>query len=131
MFNPADYITVAEELSLGDESKLRTAICRAYFYAFLSAREWLKTKGVIFSNKGTDHGLVQQSLQTHVNRATKDLLSDLRRNYRNEADYNLAKTIQQQEAKDAIVLAKQIVGNINTVNAPSASTPQGTSPQTP
>ena len=129
MFDPASFLKVAEELSLAatDEAKLRTSICRSYFYTFLYSREWLKSQGMTFKNKSEDHALAHKGLQKYVNRATKDLLSDLRRNYRNEADYNLTKVIQQQEAKDAIDLAKKVISNINTV----VSSPQQSSPQTP
>ena len=131
MFDPTDFLKVAEELSFAtiDEAKLRTSICRSYFYAFLFSREWLKTnKGIIFSNKVDDHKLAHNGLKKYVNRTTRDLLSNLRRNYRNEADYNLTITIQQKQAKDAIVLAKQIVNNI--IILPSSTT-QGSSSSNP
>lgn len=110
MFDPLDFLKLAEELSAspGDEAKLRTSIGRAYYSAFLKAREWLKPKSLKSYNGPEAHKEVQDDLERYKERMLKDKLSKLRRR-RNEADYNLSRVIKEMEANDAVVLSKEIV----------------------
>ena len=122
MFDPLDFLRVAEELSLAtqDEAKIRTSIGRSYFSAFLFAREWLYTKSWPLTNSGADHRLCYKGLRKHVNRTTGDMLGSLYRDNRGDADYDLIKTLQQNDAINAITLSKTIISNIRTVSTPPA-----------
>ena len=109
MFNPLDFLVVAQKLSKGNEGEIRTSIGRAYYAAFLNAREWLRTQNWIFYGDATDHAEVEKGLEHHRGRKTKDKMARLRRNYRSKADYDLAKKFSGIDASDAINLAEIVI----------------------
>ncbi|MGB2842255.1 MAG: HEPN domain-containing protein [Halobacteriota archaeon] len=110
MFNPLDFLDLAEELkSATDESKIRTSIGRAYYAAFLHAREWLRGKKWTFYGDGRDHHEVQKGIIRYKGRKLKDNMDSLRRDYRNEADYNLRRGFNERDASNAIKLAQIVI----------------------
>lgn len=110
MFDPLDFLKLAEELkySPSDEAKLRTSISRAYYSAFLKAREWLKPQTKKLYKGPEAHEDVQDDLELYKGRGLKDKLSTLRR-HRNVVDYNLLKVVKETEASYVIFLSKEIV----------------------
>lgn len=110
MFNPLDFLDLAEELkSATDETKIRTSIGRAYYAAFLYAREWLRGKNWTIYDDGRDHLEVQKGIGYYKGRKLKDKMDSLRRNYRNEADYKLGIGFNERDASDAIKLAQIVI----------------------
>lgn len=110
MFNPLDFLDMAEELkSATDETKIRTSIGRAYYAAFLYAREWLRGKNWSLYGDGRDHREVPKGLKHYKGRKLKGKMDSLRRNYRNEADYNLGRGFNERDASDAIKLAQIVI----------------------
>ena len=119
MFDPLDFLKLANELVYSkDEAKLRTAISRAYYSAFLSCREWLRFKGWRLYNDARDHVAVKKGLKRYIGRKVSDKLNYLYRKLRGDADYELTKVIHKQTAIKAIKLANIIVDSLNS-NPPS------------
>lgn len=132
MFNLSEFLKLAEELGLAaqDEAKIRTAVCRAYYYAFLFSREWLRTKSMIFHDDGRDHGVAVRGLRQHVDFTTGSMLWSLHNTYRGEADYNLTVNVLQTKSNEAIELAKKIVANIAAKTQQQSAAPNQTPPST-
>lgn len=63
MFNPRDFLKTAHRHAAGDEANIRTSIGRAYYSAFLIAREWLRTQGWTIHDDTRDHMGVQLGLK--------------------------------------------------------------------
>lgn len=71
--NPKEYFWLAQELlkipttdSVTSEAKLRSAISRAYYAAFLLAREYLETQTHFRATRtGEDHLLVKREFKSH------------------------------------------------------------------
>lgn len=121
-FRWADYISLADELidenSAPGEAKYRTAISRAYYGAFCSARNMaIDNRWVQVTRTGRDHRLVREYYEDD---------SDLRKRYvgtfllklrvlRNQADYDdylgdIAKTAETAvgQAMDVLDKLRQI-----------------------
>ena len=110
MIKPLDFLDLAEELKAAtDESKIRTSIGRAYYAAFLYAREWLRGKNWTLYGDGRDHLEVQKGIGHYKGRKLKGKMDSLRRNYRNEADYNLRRGFNERDASNAINLAQIVI----------------------
>lgn len=94
--NSADFVSLAVKLSNGrQEAELRTAVSRAYYGAFHSARELLEECGVSFPAKELFGADVHRKLRfclANAENADAALISN-RLNYlrrrRNTADYDL------------------------------------------
>lgn len=110
MFNPLDFLKLAEELKLSveDEAKIRTAISRAYYAAFLKAREWLRAKEWPVYGDARDHREVPNGLRRQVGKSASDNLGFLRRR-RNNADYDLIKSLIEKDVNYAISLAQTVI----------------------
>ncbi len=109
MFDPLDFLKLANDLVYSkDEAKLRTAISRAYYSAFLYCREWLRSKGWPLYGDGRDHNEVQMGLKKYIGRKASDKLSSLRR-LRGDADYELTKVVDKQVVIKAIRLANVVI----------------------
>jgi uncharacterized protein (UPF0332 family) len=114
MFNPLDFLKLAEELKNipTNEAKIRSSISRSYYATFLKAREWLRTQGWPIYNDARDHIEVRRGL---IKRSTKgrmqgNKLASLYRQ-RGYADYDLTQKLEEKDAANAITLAKDIIKN--------------------
>lgn len=114
MFDPNNFLNLATRLKdSSNEAEIRTSISRAYYAAFLIAREWLVDRSETFPNDGRDHNLVAQGLKRHIDRTTGDKLKHLCRRMRGKADYDLNLQFSSFHANDAIRMANVIIGNCN------------------
>jgi len=95
-FDWAEFLTLAEALlrdpnSPGpEEASLRSAISRAYYAAYCSARNLARDGGEItLTHTGRDHWLVQKHFQDSPNPVRRKIGADLDRlrDYRRQADY--------------------------------------------
>lgn len=115
MFNPSDFLTLAEELAQSgeDESKIRTSIGRTYYAAFLNTREQLKIGGWEFPKTAEAHWKVREILQKYggEGRVLADKLLKLSR-IRDNADYELGQTFEQKTAFRKIKLAQKIIEKV-------------------
>lgn len=109
------------------ETLTRTIISRAYYSAFLHAREYLKeVKQVQFTGSGDDHTIVEKELMNKVNRQLGSTIRTLREN-RSAADYNLNSPavpnpwskfgrrllkFDQTNQKDSVRLAEYVTNNL-------------------
>lgn len=105
-FNPFEFYRLAAEMlppsDAPDEARARSCISRAYYGAFLAARE----------HAGIRNGTVQvheQTIQHYVSHLPRvgNRLKDLR-NSRNQADYELGQPCPRREAGEALRLAQAI-----------------------
>jgi uncharacterized protein (UPF0332 family) len=104
MFDPLRFLSLARELSSGDEARLRTSVSRAYYSSFLVARERL---GLTRERVPEVHRTVIEELGAR-NRPAGVRLHRLRR-MRNIADYDLSTRIESEDAAMALELAERII----------------------
>ncbi|MCY7274762.1 MAG: HEPN domain-containing protein [Phormidesmis sp. CAN_BIN44] len=95
-FDWGQYLTLAEELSRKSttpanlEARQRTAISRAYYAAFVSARNYLRDyKKLPIPQTGEAHRDVAQQFRLNAETSNRTIADNLRRLrlYRNQADY--------------------------------------------
>lgn len=107
-FNPLDFYHLAQKIykdaDKSDSASARTCINRAYYSAFLAARE----KGKIKNNGSGVHTSTIDYFKKRKPATTGNRLSDLFMK-RKEADYELDKTITSLEAGKALGLSKAIL----------------------
>ena len=96
-FHWGDYLTLADSLvsapaALGpQEAALRAAISRAYYAAFCSARNLVRSQGEIApSGAASDHELIAIHFRGSTDPTRRRIGADLGRlrKYRNNADYD-------------------------------------------
>lgn len=64
MFNWQEYLSLADELAKRpDEASKRSAVSRAYYAIFHSARVWLENKGTRVPRDGTGHQFVWEEFE--------------------------------------------------------------------
>ena len=126
MFNPSDFLTLADELAQSgeNESKIRTSIGRTYYAAFLNAREQLEIGGWEVPKTAKAHGKVRKILQKYggEGRSLSDKLLNLSI-IRDNADYELGKTFEQKTALRKIKLAQKIIEKLKEKNFEKPSEP--------
>lgn len=105
MFDPADFLRLAEEMSAGDEARLRTAVSRAYYAVFLLARQRFGVGDLT----PEAHREVYRTLYRRRGPTAAASMRSLRR-LRNASDYNLRATIGAQEVARALELAREVRG---------------------
>ena len=120
--NPRDFLKLAERLYKDEnyqdinEAKLRTAVSRSYYAAFLILRETLKEELTntqlseyfkAIYRSGAIHGCVKKILDEIDNFLGK-LYGKLRKE-RNLADYDLNKSITPEDVEYIIEVAKKII----------------------
>ena len=127
-FDPLKLLGLCKSLSKGvsnvdSETIARTIISRAYYSAFLHAREYLRANfNIHFRGTGDDHTIVESQLMRKVDRHLGSVIRNLREN-RNAADYDLnnpawCKTgrrylsFNYQAQKDNMRLAETIINSL-------------------
>ncbi len=123
VFTPLDLLDLAEYLyklspptNINREAIWRSVIHNTYYSVFLYAREFLKDRtslNITYSSR--DHSIIRNSLVRIGLIPAASILKDLR-DMRNDADYDLAKNITEDDAFDAISNAKQVVKMIRESN---------------
>jgi len=117
-FTGSDFLTFAQNLVLGSptEAELRNAISRAYYAAFLRAREYCWHKGDIVDQTGRAHEQVRRNLQR---RGQRHLAADLLNLHllRKNADYDITfpKPDLSAEANAAEQLAAMVIAAIDAL----------------
>ena len=123
VFDPAEFGKIAEEIVENVENNavfrksreafLRTAISRAYYSAFLLAREKKRLEVGIVSKSPEVHKEVMDWVYQKFGKKKYDQFLNLRR-MRNEADYELEKSVDVNHAKLAVKLFRKIVGKLDS-----------------
>ena len=108
MFVPIEFLELAKALNTQatKESYARSAISRAYYAAFLTARE---KSGIADTSKDI-HGLVLQYCYDYLP-VMADELKNLRRR-RNDADYKLNLTFTNKDSDWAVKTAEGIISDL-------------------
>jgi len=111
VFVPIEFLELAKTINTqayNKEANARSAVSRAYYAAFLTAREALGGKSL----KGENiHKLVFDCLSNRHSLAADDLKS-LRR-LRNKADYDLSITVTAKDSALAIKIAEGIIQDLS------------------
>lgn len=103
MFNPSDFLDLAMELEKNDEARIRTAIGRAYYASFLTARNTMSV-----GEKTPEVHKMVLSIMYRKNPVIANKLHYLRRQ-RNIADYDTELVIEANDAEKAVKLAEEII----------------------
>jgi uncharacterized protein (UPF0332 family) len=112
--DPIDFLETADLLKKKNhQGHLRTSIGRSYYATFLYFRERLKSKGLvkIIKPKSDVHSFVINCLQySHIAEGSKAAryLKDLQQ-AREDADYDLDKVLDPNDAKDAFERARKAI----------------------
>lgn len=109
MFNPSDFLDLARELVKNNEAKIRTAVGRAYYASFLTARNAF----AINEKTPQAHRLVLSMLYSK-NPVSANKLHYLRRQ-RNIADYDTGLVMGAGDADRAVKLAEEIITEVSSV----------------
>lgn len=126
-FDWADFLTLADALvrdpnSPGpEEASLRSAISRAYYAAFCSARNFACAKdGLVLPRPRAPevHGLVRDHFEASHDRARRKIGTDLNRlrDYRNRADYDdvlIRRPISL--AQSSVAVARNVLNALNSL----------------
>jgi uncharacterized protein (UPF0332 family) len=113
MFDWQDFLRVAEDLAArGDEAALRSAISRAYYAAFCSARNYLRdVQGRTIPKTGAAHRIVWDEFEAGSDNSRRQVATlgvRLRRS-RNRADYDDELARVADIANDAIHNANNVL----------------------
>lgn len=111
-FNWRDYLGVARRLARRtDEASLRSAVSRAYYSAFCTARNHAATQGFQLTRTGRDHHLIQRFYSQSP--ATRSISTDLNRLYsaRTRCDYENTVNHLQNIVRLSLLQAQGILQN--------------------
>jgi uncharacterized protein (UPF0332 family) len=117
-FDPTEFFHLSQQMmSTGspNEAVLRTAIGRAYYSAFLSARAKVPANMLTMLNRPADiHWVVRVAMKKLGHPQIADKLDTLG-TQRGDCDYDMSKSIQTTEADEALKLADnllQLIGGL-------------------
>ena len=126
-FDPREILNLCKSICYTHEEALtRTIMNRAYFSAFLYAREYLKEKhNVSFTDTSRDHTIVETLIRIRISRLLGSKIRTLRET-RIVSDYNLNTPaiittqsgaqrsfyFDNNEARDSIQLADDIISSL-------------------
>ncbi len=113
-FDWREFFTVAEELAERDEERdKRTAVGRAYYAAFGTARSHLESSGVTFAKGSGVHGAVWGHLSKSSDPVERQLgaTGNRLRVTRNRADYDADVDRLEDVTLDALEDARAILDN--------------------
>jgi uncharacterized protein (UPF0332 family) len=120
----ADFLTLAASLQQNptipgpEEASLRTAISRAYYAAFRSARDLAQAKeGFLPSGTGQYHGRVQQHFRNQTDHIHRKIGADLGRlcDNRRKADYEGAVRRLPSVAQLSVQMAGAILNRLGSI----------------
>jgi len=115
-FDWSRYLNLARKLAgtaeaPGDEAELRAAISRAYYAAFMKARNLLRDRdGLIIPRKNAHQYVIKQfrNSSEKLRKRIGERLLNLRY-YRNQADYEDTVTRLTEKSQEALTLARRII----------------------
>lgn len=118
LFNPEIFLDIARRIKdnkdIDEQGRFRTVIGRAYYAAFLTAREHLKKHKARSFNKDYQHKAVLDALDELDENNLKNWLDKLRDN-RVKADYYLNKLLDIDLCEKCIVLSQVIINSIEGI----------------
>ncbi len=114
MFAPVDFFYLARELHYSPikplDASYRSCVNRAYYAAFLAAREKAKIKN-------DDRSVHQKVIEYYTNKKETTLANRLKtlRALRQDADYELSNNITDRETASALRYANLILASLNII----------------
>ena len=105
---------IKESTNLDEQGKFRTAIGRAYYAAFLTAREYLKFHKAKKFDKDRQHQDVLDTLDELEQYDLKNMLDKLRDN-RVNADYALNVWIEMELCEKSLMLSEEIINSVEGI----------------
>ena len=130
-FNWTDFFTLAERLVRHpstpgpDEASLRTAISRAYYAVFCSARILATTQeGLTLQGTGDVHNQVIAHFRFAQDKSRRDIGLDLRRlrRRRNQADYESVLDDEPKSlAQSSVDIARNILNALHSLDTENAN----------
>ena len=118
IFNPEIFLEIAKGINesndLDEQGKFRTAIGRAYYAAFLTTREYLKSHKAKKFNKERQHQDVLDALDEFEEYYLKNMLDKLRDN-RVNADYFLNVLIDMNLCEKCLIISEQIINSVEGI----------------
>lgn len=116
--NPKNFLVLARNLLSDDdynfETRIRTAIGRAYYAAFLASKEKQERRGHRFPDDHKIHMAVIESFQDDHLSSIASKLDELR-DYRSEADYHMNNYCSRADGDKCLALARNIFEMLETV----------------
>ncbi|KKN58635.1 hypothetical protein LCGC14_0550020 [marine sediment metagenome] len=117
-FHPEIFLDIARKIKnygdLDEEGKHRASIGRAYYAAFLTAREYLKRFGRFIIEEKGQHKKVLDALDTLNQEFLKNQLDTLAKN-RVNADYYLNVPIDKELCENSIIISNEIINSIEGI----------------
>jgi len=117
-FDPKIFLDVASRIKesndLNEQGKIRTVIGRAYYAAFLTAREHLrKFKGIRFERERQHQDVIDalENLNEHFLKNELDTLRD----FRITADYKLNYLLDENLCVKSIVISEDLINSIERI----------------
>ncbi len=114
-------VLLAKEAAAGphQDAKLRSAISRAYYAAFLRARYYLtyKAKDLNIPRDGTAHTCVREQFRSTTEAIRQEIwqgLDDLRK-ARNQADYQANYKVSNNNVRFLVIQARHTISLINSL----------------
>lgn len=117
-FNWSEYLNLAQELAQAttDEAKLRAAISRAYYAAFIKARNFLQEReGLTIPTENTHKYVINQFKNSSDPVRIKIGRRLLRlRGFRNQADYDNIFPKLAEKTQESLNLARRIISILDS-----------------
>lgn len=118
-FDWSEYLNLARELAqaMTDEAKMRSAISRAYYAAFIKARNFLQEReGLTIASENSHQYLINQFKNSSDPARTKlgERLKRLRV-YRNQADYDNSFPRLAEKVQESLTLARRIISSLDNL----------------
>lgn len=112
MFDWVEYLYLARELAArNEEASQRSAISRAYYAAFCSARNWLSHRGMPIPPTSDAHTFVWQAFEMQADRPKRAVgqLGRRLRRARTQADYEDHMKELRKTVEDALCEAQKVL----------------------
>lgn len=119
-FNPADYFSLAQTLlsqSKGDDAQLRSALSRAYYSAFVTARDHA---GVSSVGKDGHARVISYYKDNAANFFIAQNLEQLKR-LRERADYQPKMACSNNDGQSALALCRKVLSRLGAAPSPQAA----------
>ena len=122
-FDWSEYLALAQQLagkaniSATQESRLRSAISRAYYAAFIQARNFLRDREGVVIPTLSAHQFVIRQFSNSPDALRQEIGSNLKlmRYYRNQADYDDILDQLPRKARATLKLAAKVIQDLQNL----------------
>ncbi len=118
-FDWSQYLHLARELAeeTTDETKMRSAISRAYYAAFIKARNYLQEREGLTIPTQNSHQYVINQFKDSQEKVCEKIGNRLKRlrNRRNQADYDNTFPDLADRTKESLTLGRRIISGLGNL----------------